>query len=249
MEELPESIRQPNLRPVIGLMGPRPMFELLLKKFAVPSSGPKLDFEHLEYAAELRPRHEPKQLDRYKLKGILKHSWTSSMRRLEPGAIVLLVDWAGPNSLPLDTPEWKSKEATISNELRKIKEKTRGKVMKVAVVILLGEEEEPNLEEKAASMRRNCELDSKGIVLSKDALSSFDPQRLRKYLAEAANTHYKDEIEKYKKVKARALKEVSVPSLQVRYERRARTKSRLDWPMRRLTIVVKAEFDISFRMR
>lgn len=220
MGELPDGIRQTQLWPIAVMLGPRYLYESLVNRFDSLSNEEKLDFTHLNSCREIECKKEPKSLMNYKLKGILKVNWVVKTRALFPATILLTVDWSGrkANSLPLEGSDWKSKESSLLTELRKIKERTRGAIVKVAVIVFLNEKEDVYIEDKIGVLRKISELEPKGILLTKETPENVNVANLNKYLWDAALLHYKDDIYRYKKLKSRASKEIALPEIAIRYE-------------------------------
>ena len=80
--------------------------------------------------------------------------------------------------------------------------------------------DEISIDEKLSSLKKTGEIDSKGILLIKHKIEENDQTaKLKKFLWDGCISHYKDEIERVKKLKSKAHKELngSFLELQIRY--------------------------------
>lgn len=224
MVELPESINIQTLRPVVTIIGGQRVLDQLIKQIVTGNSfEQRMDYESLEFSHNFEIRRDAKMFDKYVSQGILKLSWTTKCRKFVPASILLVFDWCGQgiDSPTLESPEWKHKETTILRYLRKFKEQCKGRLVKIAILCMLGSSnEEQSIDEKMSSLKKNGEIDTKGLVLLKHKLEEGDAcSKLKKFLWEGCINHYKDEIDRIKKLKSRAHKELSgnFAELQIRY--------------------------------
>ena len=223
MVELPESIYIQTLRPVVTVIGGQRVLEQLNKQVISSSFDQRMDYESLEFNYNFEIRRDAKVFDKYVSQGILKLSWTTKCRKFVPACILLVFDWSGQglDSPTLESPDWKQKETTILKTIRKFKEQCKGRLVKIAVLCLLGSSNEDlSIEEKLSSLKKNSEIDTKGLVLARQKLEDPDSvSKLKKFLWEGCISHYKDEIDRIKKLKSRAHKELNgnLSELQIRY--------------------------------
>ena len=224
MAVYPESLTQTDLRPVATLVGDLHLLDEIRTHLQTASHERRLDFVLVEFSHIFDSKHEGKSFEKYTSEGILKLAWTTKRKDLSPAVLGVFFNWGiGPVQCPpADGPDWKGKEGVIIREIRKFREQTRGRTIRFCVIILLPQAEvaDPGIEEKAALLRKACDLDSKSLYfISGDFLSMvFQFQRIEKCLFESATNHYKEEIERLKKLKTRAQKEApGYLELQVRY--------------------------------
>ena len=224
MAAYPESLLQTDLRPVATLIGDPNVLDEIRGHLQTAAHERRMDFNIVEFSHMFDSRREGKSFEKYTPEGILKLAWTTKCRDLSPATLALFFNWAvGPVlTPPLDTPDWKCKEAVITREIKKFRDQTRGRTLKVVAVVILPQTElsDPGLEEKGNLLKRTCELDSKSLFFISDVLLSmvFHFQRIEKALFENVVNHYKEEIERLKKLKTRAQKEApGYIELQVRY--------------------------------
>lgn len=223
MGEGPESIYLSNLKPVLTVIGGGRLLETICKLIVTSSFDQKMDYESVEFSHDFEMRRDAKIFDKYVSQGILKLSWTTKCRKFVPASILMVFDWAGTgvNNPILESPDWKHKENTILRYLRKFKEQCKGRVVKIGIICMLGSSnEEITIEDKLYSLKKTGEVDSKAILLLKHKLEESDQiTKLKKHLWDGCINHYKDEIERLKKLKSRAHKELSgnYIELQIRY--------------------------------
>ena len=95
--------------------------------------------------------------------GIIKVQWPNVRRKFIPACALMIFDWSQTaySSPPLENPDWRYKEQSIANELRRVREQNRGRVLKIAIIVVLSGE--ISLDEKATLVRKQNDLDSKGI--------------------------------------------------------------------------------------
>jgi hypothetical protein len=213
MGEMPESVYAPTLRPVLTIVGGQRTLDTICKLIVTNSFDQKMDYESVEFSHNFETRRDGKMFDKYVSQGILKLSWTTKCKKFVPAAILLVFDWCGASidNPILESPDWKHKENVILKYLRKFKDQCKGRIVKIGVLGLLGNtNEEVSIEEKVSQLKKSGEVDSKGILLLKTKLEESDQViKLKKYLWEGCITHYKDEIDRIKKLKSRAQKELS----------------------------------------
>lgn len=224
MAVYPESLTQSELRPVATLVGDLHLLNELRSHLQTANHERRMDIVQVEFNHIFDSKREGKSFEKYTTEGILKLSWTTKRKDLSPAVLGLFFNWGvGPlYSPPVESMDWKAKEAVITREVRKFRDQTRGRGLRFCVVVILPQVEvaDPGLEEKAGVLRKTCELDTKSLFfITGDFLSMiFQFQRIEKCLFESATTHYKDEIERLKKLKTRAQKEApGYLELQVRY--------------------------------
>ncbi|CAG9311013.1 TRAPPC11 [Blepharisma stoltei] len=223
MGDLPQSVRVPNIRPVVTIVGGSRIQELLSKLLISSTIEQRLESEFVDFNHEFKIRSENKSFERYTNKGILKLNWTTKCKKVIPSVLLIVFDWGGlsPDSPQLDSQDWKSKEATIARYVRRFKDQLRGRLVKIAVLAILSPNDDNPLEDKGSLIKKACEIDSKGIFLARISLDENDSRmiKFKKYLWESSSAHYKDEIERLKKLKSRAQKEISgnFIELQIRY--------------------------------
>ncbi|OMJ78700.1 hypothetical protein SteCoe_21419 [Stentor coeruleus] len=211
-----------NLRPIVTVIGGQRLLESITKLVICNSQDQRMDYESVDFTYNFDTRRDAKSFDKYNPQGILKLSWTTKCRKFIPACIVLVFDWCGGVDSPiLESPDWKHKEATILKHVRKFKEQCKGRLVKICVLCYLGStNEEIILEEKLSQLKKNGEIDSKGVFLVKHKLEEGEmPGKIKKYLWDGCISHYKDEIDRLKKLKSRAHKELSgnFMEIQIRY--------------------------------
>jgi hypothetical protein len=75
------------------------------------------------------------------------------------------------------------------------------------------------LEEKSSVVRKQNELDSKGVYFITSSIEGIRGfvKKLEKYLYDSSMAHYKDEVDRYKKLKTKSYRETGWPEVQIRY--------------------------------
>lgn len=224
MAVYPESLTQIDLRPVATLVGDLHVLDEIRSHLQTASHERRLDFVLVEFSHFFDSKREGKSFEKYTSEGILKLDWTTKRKDLSPAVLGLFFNWGiGPTqSPPADGADWKGKEAVVIREVRKFREQTRGRTLRFCAVVILPQAEvaDPGIEEKASLLRKACDLDAKSLYfISGDFLAMvFQFQRIEKCLFESATNHYKEEIERLKKLKTRAQREApGYLELQVRY--------------------------------
>jgi len=224
MAVYPESLTQTDLRPVATLVGDLHVLDEIRSHLQTAFHERRLDFVLVEFSHLFDSKRDGKSFEKYTSEGILKLSWTTKRKDLSPAVLGLFFNWGIGlvQAPPADGADWKGKEAVVIREVRKFREQTRGRTLRFCVVIILpqGEVADPGIEERAGVLRKACDLDAKSLFfISGDFLSMvFQFQRIEKCLFESATNHYKEEIERLKKLKTRAQREApGYLELQVRY--------------------------------
>lgn len=212
-----------NLRPIVTVIGGQRLLESLTKLVIMNSQDQRMDYESVDFTYNFDTRRDTKSFEKYNPQGILKLSWTTKCRKFVPACLLLVFDWCGGgiDSPILESPDWKHKEATILKHVRKFKEQCKGRLVKICILCYLGStNEDIILEEKVSQLKKYGEIDSKGLFLVKHKLEEGEMSaKIKKYLWDGCISHYKDEIDRLKKLKSRAHKELSgnYMELQVRY--------------------------------
>lgn len=212
-----------NLRPIVTIIGGHRVLDLISKLLITNSYDQRMDSECADFSYTFDVRRDAKMFDKYIPTGILKLSWTVKCRKIIPACILLVFDWSGGgiDSPSLESPDWKHKESIIMKLVRKYKDQSKGRIVKIGTLCFLGNtNEEITLEEKTVLLRKSGEIDSKGILLVRHKLEEGEATtRFKKFLWDSSLSHYKDEIDRLKKLKSRAHKELSgtFMELQVRY--------------------------------
>ena len=223
MGEVQDSMYISNLRPVLTIISGGRIIDSICKLIVTNSLDQRMDFESLEFTHNFETRGDSKLFDKYVAQGIMKLSWTTKCRKFVPASILLVFDWcgAGIDSPILESPDWRHKEQTILKFLRKFKDQCKGRMVKIGILCLLGStNEEISIDEKLSSLKKTGEVDGKGVVLLRHKLEESEQlAKLKKYLWDGCINHYKDEIDRLKKLKSRAHKELSgnFIELQIRY--------------------------------
>ena len=211
MGELPDSLRIQTLRPVVSIIGSTHLHESIIGSISSYSQEEKLDFESLEFSHEFEVRREAR-VERQSSEGFLKLGWTTKRKKFIPAVALLVFDWSGArfDSPPVSSPDWKSKERTIFSYVRKFREEFRNRFVKIAVLVYISHNEEATVEERTNSVKKATDLESKAIFVVKSRIDD-SPQslpKLKKYLWDSALAHYRDEIERIKKLKSKVQKEL-----------------------------------------
>lgn len=75
------------------------------------------------------------------------------------------------------------------------------------------------IDDKVNSLKRSCEIESKSIWVFNDVAALHGRiSKIEKFWLDSAMQHFKDEIDRVKKIRTKALKEVGTPELLVRYD-------------------------------
>lgn len=223
MGELPLSVRVPNIRPVVTIIGGQRLHESLSRLLISSTIEQRMESEFVDLSHEFVIRRDSKSFERYTNQGILKLSWTAKCKKFIPSVVLLVFDWSGvgPDNPLLDTSEWRSKEAMISRMVKRFKDQLRGRSVKIAVLVVLSPIDDNPLEDKTSLIKKACEIESKGIFIARINLEDNDPRipKFKKYLWDGSISHYKEEIERLKKLKGRAQRELSGSfiELQIKY--------------------------------
>ena len=223
MGEVQDSMYISNLRSVLTVIGGGRILDSISKQIVTNSFDQRMDFESVEFTHNFETRRDSKLFDKYVSQGILKLSWTTKCRNFVPASILLVFDWcgAGIDSPTLESPDWRHKEQTILKFMRRFKDQCKGRMVKIGILCLLGStNDEITIEDKLSSLKKTGEIDSKAVVLIRHKLEESEQLvKLKKYLWDGCIGHYKDEIDRLKKLKSRAHKELSgnFLELQIRY--------------------------------
>jgi hypothetical protein len=210
MEELPLSMKQRTLSPVALLVSSKDLLEPFAALITAADPEKALDFERVGFEYNFPPKKDAKIFERYVTNGILKQTWVDKRKKSIPGVIVLIFDWSGVGTdyPSIDAYDWRTKEQLINKEIRRIKDQIKGRNIKLTVIILIRPNEE--IDDKMNLIRRQNEIDTKAFFILNGGLEALRPhdKKLAKFLWETAIGHYKEEIERLKKLRSRASKEV-----------------------------------------
>lgn len=191
-----EYLASPVIRPIVTLVtSEKPSGGLL--KF-ICEEPYQMDCENVDFMYLFKTRKEGKSL--YKdNEGILKNSWGFTVKKLIPAVILLLFNFLS------NTSTWKEQEELILNEIRKYRIICKGRLVKVTILCLYSVLD--SYSDKISSLKKQGEVNKKGIFFCNDPEHIKDASRFKKYIWEASIRHYKDEIERILRYKSKIPKD------------------------------------------
>ncbi|DBA03855.1 TPA: hypothetical protein N0F65_004545 [Lagenidium giganteum] len=225
----------------------------LNEEFPVKLRFTSLPIEHrFPVKKEVREKHgtfpnqTQRDLEGYKVQGILKARWLKKHHELLP-AVVLLFHEFDPR---WSAKDWATQEATMRDQVDQLKRGLSGRECRVLVILVQQVEDTsavpgPVIDERLASLRKRLETDSKGLTLlrSRDiARGSPVLAKLEQSIRNYADEYYKAQGKRVKRYK-KALNKTTHMPLHVRHS----FKVAHYYEFRRLTTKVLQHYEIAYK--
>ena len=194
-----------SAKPVVHLYGSQYMHESIIKLIEKTSKGKsrkdlKFVSHEFEDLVDVQQYDESARYD-----GLMRKSWFHKVHNDMPSTVILIYDW----SQEQDSIDWYLREDDIKVSINKIKQNS--KEAKIMLVVFFSEAEanaSPNnrVENKITSLKRNTELEPKGIFMIFNNLEGFASiiSKFEKTLYDYSISYYK-EMKNFTKMKQKKL--------------------------------------------